>query len=678
MNTLFRGVLIAGALALSLAAQAEPVEIASPDGRLVVSVDLGDYGKPVWSARFGEETVIARSGLGLRFQSGPNYEDGFALADVARTSVDETWEQPWGERRFVHDHHNEAAIRFVREADAAAFILRVRAFDDGFGFRYEVEASAGVETRILIDEVTEFAIGTEAEAFWIPAGEWNRYEYEYTASPVVEATRVHTPVTFRKASGVHFSIHEAALVDYSGMWLKQRRPGVFRSELAPAFDGTKATLPSAFKTPWRTVQVSANAVGLANSDLILNLNEPNALGDVSWVETGKYAGIWWGMHIGEYTWSSGDRHGATTDNAKRYIDFAAEHGLIGVLIEGWNIGWDGEWFTNGETFDFTAPYPDFDIEAVAAYARQKGTRLIGHHETSGGVTNYEDQMADAFALYERLGVTSVKTGYVADGGDLTRRDADGVLRYEWHDGQFAVNHHLDVVKLAAKHRIAINPHEPVKDTGLRRTWPNWITREGARGQEYNAWNDPPLSPDHAPMLAFTRMLSGPMDYTPGIFDLTFKGEDSPHRVLSTLARELALYVVLYSPIQMAADLPQNYEAKPDAFAFIKAVPTDWDQSIALAGEVGDYIVFARKDRASDDWYIGAANDATPRTLSIPLDFLDPGRSYEATIWRDGDGAHYRDNPYALEIVTQTVRSTTGLDMLLAPGGGAAVRLRALP
>jgi alpha-glucosidase len=348
-----------------------------------------------------------------------------------------------------------------------------------------------------------------------------------------------------------------------------------------------------------------------------------------------------------------------------------------VLVEGWNLGWDGDWFHNGDLFSFTEAYPDFDIEAVSRHGLERGVRLIGHHETSGNVSNYAAQMGAAYDLYQRLGVRQVKTGYVADGGDIKRVDEDGVARYEWHDGQFMVGEYLRSVTEAAKRKISINTHEPVKDTGLRRTYPNWISREGARGQEFNAWGDPGNPPEHAAILPYTRMLAGPMDFTPGIFDLTFEGPDGEHRVNSTLAKQLALYVTLYSPIQMAADLPENYEARPDAFQFIVDVPTDWEQSIALAGEVGDYVAFARQERGGEDWYLGAVTDENARTLELPLDFLAPGRRYDARVYRDGEGADWRSKPHAIVIETVEVTAADTLELWLAPGGGAAVRFEAV-
>jgi alpha-glucosidase len=426
------------------------------------------------------------------------------------------------------------------------------------------------------------------------------------------------------------------------------------------------------------VQVAPDAASLLNSSLILNLNEPNVLGDVSWVEPGKYVGIWWAMHIKRATWGSGPEHGATTAETKRYIDFAGANGFKGVLVEGWNVGWDGDWFHNGKQFRFTEPYPDFDLKAVAEYALSKGTRLVGHHETAADLGNYEPQMAAAFDLYESLGVRQVKTGYVADAGDIRRIDENGVELHEWHDGQFTVNHHIRLLQEAAKRKISINTHEPVKDTGLRRTYPNWLSREGARGQEYNAWGNPVNPPEHVAILPFTRMLAGPMDYTPGIVDLTFDGLAAKHRVKHTLAKELSLYVVLYSPVQMAADLPENYAKHPEAFQFIKDVPTDWDESIALAGEVGDFVAIARKQRGADDWYLGALTDENARSLTLKLDFLDPQARYVAEIYRDGAQADWKTRPYDLVLEKRPVTATDTLQLKLATSGGAAVRLRRVP
>ncbi|MEL7448904.1 MAG: glycoside hydrolase family 97 protein [Pseudomonadota bacterium] len=653
------------------------VAVSSPDGLLSFELAIDDNGDARYTVSRDSEPVVLASRLGMHFRDNHGFDSGLAIADVDRRSEDGTWEQPWGERRIIRDHYNEVRVRLTAQEPTRMIDLRVRVHDDGLGFRYELPAQSGYNEINIVDELTEFHIPKGATGWWIPARNFNRYEYIYHTTGLEPMDRVHTPVTFRLESGTHLSIHEAALVDYAGMVLDQRRPGVFEADLTPWSDGIRVKTRAPFQTPWRTIQVSPDAKGLLNSNLILNLNEPNAIGDVSWVQPGKYVGIWWGMHIRTFTWGSGPIHGATTENTKRYMDFAAKYGFDGVLVEGWNLGWDGDWFYNGDVFNFTQAYPDFDLPALAEYGRGKNVRIIGHHETSGNVTNYENQMADALDLYAKHGVTQVKTGYVADAGDIKRVDEDGLVHYEWHDGQFMVDQYRLSVLEAARRKISINTHEPIKDTGLRRTYPNWISREGARGQEFNAWGDPPNPPEHTAILPYTRMLAGPMDFTPGIFDLTFQGPESEQRVKTTLAKQLALYVVLYSPIQMAADLPENYEKRPDAFQFIVDVPTDWDESIAVAGEVGDYVAFARKQRAHPDWYVGALTDEEARDLSIPLDFLTQGVTYEAQVYRDADDGHWKSNPYAMSIESFEVTSDSVLELPLAAGGGAAVRLKAL-
>lgn len=647
----------------------EQTSVTAPSGDLTVTIKT-DQGALTWQADWREQSIIAPSALGLVFKTGRDLTRDLVIYETTLTTHDETWEQPWGERRFVRDHHQELLATIAFTDGTPAFDLRIRVFDDGLGFRYEVPDTG---PREIVDELTEFRTSEHATTWWIPAAGWNRYEELYNETDLRAVHRAHTPVTLDLPGDAPLiSIHEAALVDYAGMWLRQGRPGTLEAELAPWSDGTRVKVDGAFNTPWRTVQVSDTAAGLANSDLILNLNEPNALGDVSWAKPSKYIGIWWCMHINECTWGSGAIHGATTARTKAYIDFAAEHGFDGVLVEGWNFGWDGDWFSNGEIFSFTEAYDDFDIEALATYGAERGVYLIGHHETSGAITNYEEQMAEAYALYERLGIPAIKTGYVADGGEITRRDADGKVYKEWHDGQFAVNHHLRALKLAARHKIAINAHEPVKDTGLRRTYPNAFSREGARGQEYNAWGVPPNDPAHTTILPFTRMLSGPMDFTPGIFDLTFgKTPEQDPRVQTTLAKQLALYVLIHSPIQMAADLPRNYQAHPEAFDFIKQVPVDWAESIMLDGYPGQFAVMARKDRNSNAWYLGAVTNEAARTVDISLAFLD-GFPYEAQIYQDGPEADWHSNPYPLSRDFQTVDKTGTMSLQLAPGGGTAI------
>ena len=658
-------------LLLGAPARAQPAaSVASPGNVLAVAVTLSPEGKPSYSVSRHGVVVIAPSRLGFLLTDAAKLDRFLSLAGQWTRSFDDTWEQPWGERRFVRNRYNELRVRLTERAHARRSVDVVfRVYDDGVGFRYEFPDQPSLRQVNIAEELTEFAVADPATAWWIPAGEWNRYEYLYETTPLAEVAQVHTPLTMRTDAGLHIAVHEAALIDYAGMWLRRVEGQRLRAVLAPSSQGAKVSRTAPFHTPWRTIQIADSAGGLAMSDLILNLNEPNRLGDVSWVEPFKYVGVWWGMHLDRQSWGSGPNHGATNANVRRMIDFAAEHGFRGVLVEGWNQGWDGDWYNEGAVFSFTRPHPEFDIEALAAYARSKGVRLIGHHETSGHVANYESQLQSALDLYERLGIDSVKTGYVADGGGIQALGADGSLRFEWHDGQLMSRHHLMVVEEAARRRITINPHEPIKDTGLRRTYPNWVSREGARGTEYDAWGSPPNPPEHVPELVFTRMLSGPMDFTPGILSLEGRGQP----LQSTIARQLALYVVIYSPIQMAADLPENYEAAMAPFQFIKDVPTDWEDSLVLNGEVGDFVTFARKDRNSEDWYLGSVTDEEARTLTVELDFLDPRRTYTAQIYRDGAAADWEVNPRDFVIERRQVASGDSLTLRLAPGGGQAIR-----
>ncbi len=660
-------------------ALAKTIKVASPDKAIVVFVS-DNNGTPRYQVSFQGQPVISASRVGMEFKDQRAFSEGFSISETATSSHDKSWTQPWGERKHVRDHHNELLVEFTRNAEPASeYSIRFRVFNDGVGFRYEVPRQQQMKTVNITDELTEFVVASsdQVTSWWIPSRGWNRYEYIYNTTPLHDVDRAHTPFTFKLPSNVHVSIHEAALIDYAAMTLDQQRPGVLKADLTPWSDGIRVKTQTPFKSPWRTIQIAENAVGLLNSDLILNLNEPNKLGDVSWVEPGKYVGIWWGMHLGINTWGSGEKHGATTAETKRYMDFAAKHGFSGVLVEGWNIGWDGNWYENGDVFSFTQSYPDFDLAEVTAYGEEKGVKLIGHHETSGSVTNYKNQMDEAYDLYEEHGVSLVKTGYVADGGQIKRVDDEGIVRHEWHDGQFMVGEYLRSVKEAAKRKISINTHEPIKDTGLRRTYPNWVAREGARGQEFNAWGSPPNPPEHTAILPFTRMLAGPMDFTPGIFDLAPNGLDAENRVKTTLAKQLALYVVLYSPIQMAADLPKNYEARPDAFQFIVDVPTDWEESRAIAGAVGDYVAFARKERDGEDWYLGALTDEQPRTLTLELDFLDTSQNYVAQIYRDGKDAHWLTNPYDIVIESKPLKHDDKLTLKLGASGGAAIRFKAV-
>ena len=662
---------------------AADLSVQSPDGAVVVTIS-DNRAHPSYKVSYRGKEVIANSRLGLVFKDQAAFGDGYHIVASAPASADTQWTQPWGERKLVRDKHNELRVDFGGSGNAGSsatgrFTVRFRVFDDGIGFRYEVPKQPGMDQVEIVDESSEFVLPEvdATRAWWIPARAWRSLEYLYRNTSLREAVHVETPFTMRLASGVHLSIHEAALTDYASMTLAQQRDGVFKADLTPWYDGIKVKTRTDFKSPWRTVQIAPDAPSLLNSDLILNLNEPNKLGDVSWVKPGKYVGIWWAMHLWQKTWSSGDKHGATTAETKRYMDFAAKYGFAGVLVEGWNVGWDGEWPDNGDLFKFTQPYPDFDMKAIAAYGKKTGVQLIGHHETSGAVSHYASQMDSAYDYYRDNGVTQVKTGYVADNAKIKRIDEQGRVRYEWHDGQYMAGEYLRSVEQAAKRHISIDTHEPIKDTGLRRTYPNWITREGARGQEYNAWGFPPNPPEHTAILPFTRMLSGPFDYTPGIFNLKPNGEQSENRVRSTLAKELSLYVVLYSPIHMAADLPENYEARRDAFQFIIDVPTDWEQSRAIAGEVGQYVAMARQQRGGADWFLGALSNETARTLNLKLDFLAPSKRYQAQIYRDGAKAHWDTNPYDIVIETREVGREDMLTLWLAPGGGAAARFKAL-
>lgn len=665
--------------ALAQSEQARMVELQSPSRVLSIRLDFGradvQSGIPTYEVRRLGRPVIAPSKLGFRFADGPDLHSNMRVISSDWREVDETWEQPWGEKRFIRNRYNEITVG-LQEISGLQRRLDVifRIYDDGIGFRYRFPEQPHLSDLVITKELTEINFANEATAFWIPARFSNRYEYLYRTTPLSEVATAHTPMTVRTPDGLHIAVHEAALVDYSAMALRRLDGTRFQADLAPWSDGVLVRAKAPFLTPWRTLQIADTAGGLIENYLILNLNEPNKLGDVSWVKPAKYVGVWWEMHLGVSTWNSGPKHGANTANVKRYIDFAAQHGFKGVLVEGWNVGWDGDWITDG-TFKFAESFPDFDLPALSAYGKSKGVYLIGHHETAGNVANYDAQLGEAMDYYQRNGVPAVKTGYVANAGQIRRMDETGQERLEYHDGQFMARHHLRVVQEAAKRRIAVNAHEPIKDTGLRRTYPNWLAREGARGQEYNAWGNPGNPPEHTVMLPFTRLLAGPMDYTPGIFDLlnSKRHADDQTRVESTLAKELALYVAIYSPIQMAADLPEHYEANLEPFQFIKDVPCDWEDTKVLAAEIGDFLVIARKDRASRDWYLGALTDENSRFLEAKLGFLAPGIAYKAQVYRDGEGADWRTAPYAIEILEGIVTAATVLTLRLAAGGGQAIR-----
>ena len=659
---------------VTLAAQGA-LRTASPDGRNVVAVEVLN-GALTYSLKRDGRDLVLPSRLGIAFRGAPPLRDGLRVVDSARTTVDETWTQPWGEVARVRDHHNELSVSVVEAAaPGRRFTLRVRAFDDGIGFRYELPVQPGLGEFEITDELTEFALADNARAWWIPSN-WprkDRSEELYSSGPVSTLDSVQTPLTMELRDGRTFMvIHEANLVDYARMFLAgPRMEGrTLRAALAPMADGIKVRGRTPFVTPWRTIQLADRVTDLAPSLLGLKLNPPSQIARTDWIHPMKYVGIWWGMHLGIMTWASGPRHGATTANAKRYIDFAAANGLGGVLVEGWNVGWDGDWIANRDAFSFTRAYPDYDLPAVAAYAKQKGVRLIVHNETSGGIENYERQLDSAFRLYHSLGLDAIKTGYVTD---LTSAG-------DSHYSQVMVRHYRKVIEAAARDGIMLDVHEPMHDTGERRTWPNMMSREGARGQEYNAWSgDGGNPPEHETILFFTRLLAGPMDFTPGIFDILERSSGHPHRpeeprVRTTLAKQLALYVVLYSPLQMAADLPENYEHQP-AFQFIRDVAVDWDTTRVLAGKIGDYVAVARRERNGRTWYLGAITDEEGRTLAVPLSFLTRGRKYVAEIYADGPGANWLTNPLPVSISTRPVDATTRLELRLAPGGGQAIRIR---
>ncbi len=675
----FRGALLLAPLAVAAAPLQSQVRVASPDGRNQVTVEIRDSRLSYSLARDGRPMILP-SVLGFEFRGAPPLRDRLRITDTTRQAKDEWWTQPWGEVARVRDHYNELAVTVVETgADTVRpsarppvrhFTVRFRAFDDGVGFRYELPNQPGLGEFVISEELTEFALADNSRAWWIPSNyaRKDRSEMLYSSGPVSVLDSVQTPLTMESQDGRTFMVlHEANLVDYARMFLRGARSEsrVLTAALAPMADGTKVRGRTPFVTPWRTIQLADRATELSPSLLGLKLNPPNALASTDWINPMKYVGIWWGMHIGTMTWGSGLKHGATTENTKRYIDFAAANKLGGVLVEGWNTGWDGDWIANREAFSFTRAYPDYDLEAVAAYAKQKGVRLIVHNETSGGIENYERQLDSAFTLYRSLGLDAIKSGYVTD---LT---SEGHSHYSQH----MVRHYRKVVEAAARYGIMLNVHEPMHDTGERRTYPNMMSREGSRGQEYNAWSgDGGNPPEHETILFFTRLLAGPMDFTPGIFDLLRVRRPEEPRVRTTLAKQLALYVVLYSPMQMAADLPENYEGQP-AFQFIRDVAVDWDTTRVLDGRIGDYVAVARRERGGPNWFVGAITDEEGRTLDLPLTFLTPGRRYVAEIYADGSKAHWLNNPLPLTINQTAVTSATRLRVRLAPGGGQAIRIR---
>lgn len=595
--------------------QGDESVVTSPDGRIKVRFIL-DKGVPHYSVSYGDTVLIRPSSLGFHFKEKKPLDDNFKIIDVRRNVFYNTWRPVWGQTSKITNYYNELVIYLKEEVPPYRKMnLVFRVYNDGVGFRYIIPGQESLETINIMSEDTEFRLSSNNTTWWIH-NDWDSYEYQYLETPLNHVMSASTPVTMKTPGGIYLSIHEAALVDYAGMALKRDldRDYTLVSELCPWPDGVKVKGRTPLKTPWRTIQIGAAPGDLLESNLILNLNDPCALEDTSWIQPMKYVGIWWEMHIGKSTWEAGPRHGATTERAKYYIDFAGKHGIGGVLVEGWNLGWGGTW----DDQDYTTPYPDFDLVEVAKYAEERGVEYIAHNETGGNVINYINQIEEAYSLYNSLGIHAIKTGYVADNGMIKPRG-------QHHHGQWMVNHYLDVIKKAAEYEIMIDAHEPIKPTGLYRTYPNFITREGVQGMEYNAWSAG-NKPEHTTIIPFTRMLAGPIDYTPGIFDITFDEYRFLNRVHTTRAKQLALYVVIFSPLQMVADLPENYlddNGNPlPEFKFIQDVPVTWDETLVLNARIGDYVTIAR--RRGQEWYVGSITDEKPRRLMVPLAFLEDG------------------------------------------------------
>lgn len=679
----------------------------SPNGQLVMTFSLTAKGEPTYQLDYKGHAVIRPSHLGLALKDADaqraDFQTGFTLTSSQTSTFDETWQPVWGETRDIRNHYNELCVNLRQQLQQRALTLRFRLYDDGLGFRYEFPLSKNLNYFVIKEEHSQFAMAADNTAWWIP-GDYDTQEYNYTESRLSEIpalwknsfdanasqtlagpTCVQTSLQMKSPDGIYINLHEAALVDYSCMHLNLNPQTLtFESWLTPDARGDKGYLQAPCHSPWRTIIVSDDARDMLSSNLILNLNDPCKLTDTSWIHPVKYNGVWWEMIAGKsqwsYTWDLPSvqldsidytkvhphgHHGATTENVKRYIDFAADNGLDAVLVEGWNIGWE-DWFGQEKdyVFDFQTPYPDFDIRGLNDYAHQRGVKLIMHHETSASVRNYERHMEAAYSLMNRYGYDAVKSGYV---GNILPRG-------EHHYGQWMVNHYLYAVKEAARHHIMVNAHEAVRPTGLCRTYPNLIGNEAARGTEYEAGAGNNVN--HTTILPFTRLQGGPMDYTPGIFemDLSQVNPDNHNHVKSTLARQLALYVTMYSPLQMAADLPENYEKHKDAFQFIRDVAVDWDDSRYLEAEPGRYITVARRAKGTGNWFVGCTAGEAGHRSDLRLDFLDRGAKYVATIYADAPGAHWQTNPEAYVISRRTVNARTVLHLKAAPGGGYAISI----
>ena len=662
-------------------------EVISPNGNIQINFVLSAEGVPTYSITHKNNQVIKPSKLGFDLEGTTSLKDNFKIINTTKSSFNETWQMPWGEQIDVVNNYNDLKVELQETSELKRKLNIVfRVFDDGIGFRYEFPEQENLSELLITEENTEFNLTGDHKVWWIP-GDWDIYEHLYSTSKFSEIdakakaghgdlaqtsipnNAINTPVTMRTESGLHLSFHEASLVDYSGMTLQVNTENNTMKSVLVGSDNTSYKVKQAvpFNTPWRTIQIAEEAKDLLASKLIVNLNEPNKLGDVSWFKPTKYTGIWWEMHLGKSSWDmASGKHGATTENAKAFIDFSAKNNIRAVLVEGWNTGWE-HWigFEDREgVFDFVTPYPDYDLQEVVRYGKEKGVDIIMHHETSAATETYEKQQDTAYALMQSLGIHAVKTGYV---GKILPKG-------EYHHGQYMVNQYNNAVIKAAKYQVAINAHEPIKATGLRRTYPNTISREGLRGQEFNAWSsDGGNPPEHLPIVAFTRMLAGPIDYTPGIFDIKFNKWKKDNQVNTTIAQQLALYVVIYSPVQMAADLIENYEGN-SALQFIKDVGVDWQETKVLNGEIGDFVTIARKERTSDNWFVGGITDENKRDITIDFSFLDDEVNYTATIYEDGKEAHWDNNPTDLNIRTIEINNQSKQKLHLAAGGGFAISL----
>ena len=666
----------------------QPISLSSPNRFIILTVRNTPTGEISYQVRYKNKPVVEPSSLGFTLSKPKVSLTRFSISAVDSSKKDETWKPVWGEVSQVRNHYNELTLNLQDKSGSNIGVrVRFRLFDDGVGFRYEFPQQTALTHFVVADELTQFKLAADHQTFWMP-GDYDSNEYLYNKTKLTEVdaitaadkekdtalksvigpNAVQTPLLFKTADGLYISLYEAALLNYPVMHLQlDKKSLTLTSQLVPDAVGNKAYLQTPAQTPWRTLIISDKATDLLASKLILNLNEPSTIADPSWIKPQKFVGMWWEMHIGKATWEkAGGKHGANTQNVKKYIDFAAKYGFDGVLVEGWNVGWE-DWFGNWkeEVFDFVTPYPDYNLDSLTAYAQRKGVRIIMHHETSGSVTNYERRMDAAFQFMNKEGITTVKTGYV---GRI-------IPRGEHHDGQWMVNHYQRVTQKAAQYKIMIDSHESAHPTGLHRTYPNWMASEAARGSEFNNAPTLGITPEHTTILPFTRMLGGPMDFTPGLFRFKLNQFDSTRtqRVRTTLAKQLALYLTLYSPLQMAADLPENYEKHLDAFQFIRDVPVDWDDTKILAAEPGDYVVVARKTKGADSWFLGAITDENSRDLPLDLSFLEAGKSYEAVIYRDAPNADWETKPEAYVIEKKIVTSKTKLPIHLAKGGGCAIQ-----